>query len=134
MTPGLVARVPAGAPGDGAAIESRLGEADNPLLTGGSGEVTLLQVVLAGRELGAAALDGRPVTLQAQVRGPDTLTRLVMVCCAADARPVGITVEGTLPADGTWVRASGTLAADGSTLLLRLDAAEEIPVPARPLL
>ena len=134
LTPGVAARAPAGAPTDGSAIESRLGEAPNPLLAGGGGQVTLLQVVLAEREVGAAALDGRAVTLEATVDGGGQLSRLVMVCCAADARPVRVPVRGSLPATGTWVRATGRLVAAGATLVLDLTSVTPIDVPARPLL
>lgn len=135
LTPDLVGRMPPpGAESAGAAIESRLGETHNPLLAGAGGEVTLLQVSLAERRLGAAALDGRAVVLEAMVADGQQLSRLVMVCCAADARPVTLRASGPLPPAGSWVRAAGTLTADGNVLVLQLDAAYPIDTPKDPLL
>jgi len=46
--------------------------------------------------------------------GSFTLTRFVISCCAVDAQPVGIGVDtdGTVPAQGAWVRVRGALAAN----------------------
>lgn len=134
MTPELAGQAPAWGPSDGSAITSRIGDDGNPLLGGEGGAVTILQVVLADRELGAAALDGRPVELEAMVEGEGGLTRQVMVCCAADARPVGLATRGALPSTGTWVRATGTLTADGDRLVLEIEDVTSIPTPKDPLL
>lgn len=134
MTPELAGQARPWTAADGTAITARLGDGDNQLLRGDGGTVTILQVVLADRELGAAALDGRQVALEALVTDASSLTRQVMVCCAADARPVSVATRGSLPPVGTWVRASGVLTADGHELVLVVETVTPIDTPRNPLL
>lgn len=134
LTPELVGRVPPEPTGTATVIGARIGDAENPLLAGGDGEVTILDVVLAEQQVGAAALDGRRVTVEGVATADGTVARQVMVCCAADARPVTLPLRGALPAPGTWVRAEGRLAADGPDLVLRVATVTPIPTPEDPLL
>jgi putative membrane protein len=52
--------------------------------------------------------------------GQAYIARLLMTCCAVDAQPVAVALRSkTLPADGSWIDASGTIAQkDGRPLLL----------------
>lgn len=116
-------------------LGARLGDPSNPLTAGQGGPVSLLQIALAEDQLGAAALVGRQVSVEAQVSGPQVLQRLVMVCCAADARPVALGTTGRrLPADGAWVRASGYLSVSHGNLVLHIDGLVRIPLPTSPIL
>jgi hypothetical protein len=122
----------------GSIVEARLGDGDNPLLdapAGGIVDATVLEVVLAERRIGAVGLEGRAIRVDAVVAGPGHVSRLVMVCCAADARPVAIAVRDTdLPRRGTWVRLTGTLRADGDRLVLDRAAVRRLPPPTNPFL
>lgn len=134
LPPGSVGSVTANVTTSGLA-GPRIGDPANPLLAGGHGEVTLLQIWLAEDQLGAVALVGRPVTTVGQVAGPHLLRRLVMVCCAADARPVPLEVAGAaLGATGGWVSVSGTLSVDGEQPSLEAKSVVSIPAPANPIL
>lgn len=117
-------------------LGARLGDGANPLLSGAGGSVSLLQVVLAEDQVGASALVGRHISVEAQVAGPHLVQRLVMVCCAADARPVTLATGGVrLPPAGTWVRLSGALSVshDGAALL-DIGQLQQIPTPGNPIL
>lgn len=116
-------------------LGARLGDGPNPLLSGKGGPVTLLQIELAAEQMGPVALMGRAVVVDAEVASPSSVERLVMVCCAADARPVTLDVHGArLPAPGKWVELSGRLAASGGNVGLTVDRVSPIPVPAAPIL
>ena len=116
-------------------IGARLGDGDNPVLAGRRPDVTLLDIVLAERKVGGVYLAGRPVVVEAMVGPGPVLTRSVMVCCAADARPVSVPVRGAaVPAVSTWVRVRGRLAAEGNRLVVQADRVERIGTPSRPLL
>ena len=133
LSPAVAGRITTFA-GTGAPVQARLGDGSNPLLAGaGGGTVTVLQIVLAQEQVGAVYLDGRPVTVDGVVDG-HTLTRLVMVCCAADARPVSVPVRGPLPPQGTWVRVSGRLSATGGSLSIVARHVAAIPTPEDPFL
>ena len=80
------------------------------------------------------ALDGRPVTLEGMTSAGNRITRQVMACCAADARPVSLPVEGELPPVGSWIRVSGELRADDADLRLRARTVTGIHAPDRPFL
>jgi uncharacterized repeat protein (TIGR03943 family) len=121
--------------GGSAPLQSRIGEHANPLLTSRSSMVTLLDILLAQREAGAVALDGRTVVVDGIVgRDGRSLLRLVMVCCAADARPVSVPVLGTLPRPGSWVRVHGRLTARGQAIALEVRDVHAIPAPESPFL
>ena len=116
-------------------LGARLGDGPNPLLDGRGGPVTLLQIDLAAEQVGPVALMGREVVVDAEVASPSSVERLVMVCCAADARPVTLTVHGAhLPAAGKWVEVHGRLSASGGDVDLTADHVRTIPVPAAPIL
>jgi hypothetical protein len=116
-------------------LGARLGDGPNPLLAGRGGPVTLLQIDLAAEQIGPVALMGREVVVDAEVASPSSVERLVMVCCAADARPVTLTVHGAhLSAPGNWVELQGRLSASGGDVALTVDHARSIPVPAAPIL
>lgn len=132
LSPATVGRVTAtGA--TAAAPDGRIGDGANPLLEGSEDPVTLLDVSVAEREVGAVALAGRRVSLTGAVDGA-RITRLVMVCCAADARPVGLRVTGrSLPAGG-WVEVTGALTVSGAELVVRADRVEPVDTPSLPIL
>ena len=66
------------------------------------------------------------------------LTRLVITCCAADARPiyVGITTAATPPAAGTWLQITGTYGGvspyDAQLPVLNATAVDVVHAPADP--
>ena len=132
VTPGLAGRITTEV-GAARAVGARWGDGANPLLAGGGGDVTLLDVMLAERGVGAVALDGRQITVEGAVRRGE-IRRLAMVCCAADARPLALRLTGDLPADGTWVRATGRLRARGAGLVLETDRVAAIDPPSDPFL
>jgi hypothetical protein len=116
-------------------LGARLGDGANPLLSGGGGPVSVLQVALAEEQIGASALVGRQVSLEAQVAGAHLVERLVMVCCAADARPVTLATSGSrLPPNGSWVRASGTLSVGRGVIVFDIDRLARVATPANPIL
>jgi hypothetical protein len=131
--PGQAASVSQGQLSGG--LGARLGDGPNPLLNGQGGTVTLLQIDLAAEQLGPVALMGREVVVDAEVASPSSVERLVMVCCAADARPVTLTVHGArLPGAGGWVELHGHLSAGGGNVALTADHVRTIPVPSAPIL
>ena len=116
-------------------LGARLGDGPNPLIDGRGGPVTVLQIDLAAEQLGPVALMGREVVVDAEVASPSSVERLVMVCCAADARPVTLTVHGArLPAPGKWVELHGRLSASGGNVAITVESVRSIPVPAAPIL
>lgn len=116
-------------------LGARLGDGPNPLVDGGGGSVTLLQVDLAAAQLGPVALVGREVEVQAEVASPTVVERLVMVCCAADARPVTLTVRNArLPGAGRWVDLRGRLSARNGQVVLDAARVTPIGVPQEPIL
>jgi len=119
---------------DGSSMGNRLGAAANPLLTGAGGNVTVLQVLLAQSRLGPAALDGRTVVVTGVSDGRRSLSRLAMVCCIADARRVPLAVRGPLPRAGSWVRVSGHLRVERTSVVLVADSVRTVAAPARPVL
>lgn len=131
--PAQAASLPA-APAGGQ-VGARLGDGSNPLVAGGAGPVTVLQIQLAAQEEGPAALIGRRVTVEAEVASPTSIERLAMVCCAADARPVVLDVTGRpMPKRGTWVTVTGTLTVNAGQAALVADTVRTVPVPASPIL
>ena len=120
--------------GTGSAVQARLGDGSNPLLAGRGGKVTILQIASAQQQAGAVYLDGRRISVEGVVDSGNRLTRLVMVCCAADAQPVSIPVRGSLPSPGSWVSVTGTLSARGGRLSLLAQRVVAIPTPQDPFL
>lgn len=116
-----------------AELRPRLGEGDNPLLQGAS-QVTILDIALAEREVGRVLLVGRDVSVVGLVDDSDHISRPVMVCCAADARPVRLAVRGELGPPASWVRVSGKLAIRGGDLVLEPADIRQVPAPDRPFL
>jgi uncharacterized membrane protein YcgQ (UPF0703/DUF1980 family) len=96
--------------------------------------VSLLDLLLAEQRVGAVYLSGRTITTDGVVESGNRLSRLVMVCCAADARPVSITVVGRLPASGTWVEVVGRLAVRAERLVLQASHVRAIATPSDPFL
>lgn len=94
------------------------------------GETTLLDVVMSPEQY-----DGTEVTLVGRIsksdKWPDEhmmLFRFVVVCCAADARPVGVLVHGDQfedVADDAWLEVRGMLR------IAQFDATDELVVDAR---
>jgi uncharacterized repeat protein (TIGR03943 family) len=75
--------------------------------------------------------------------GKRYLTRMVITCCAADARPVKVGLTGDVPGDAapdSWLQVTGTYTAktgtdpvDGEPIpYLTVTAAQPIPVPQQP--
>jgi uncharacterized repeat protein (TIGR03943 family) len=114
-------------------------------------ELTLVDfVVAAATPENRAVLEGHDLRLIGFLArtddGEDRLTRFVISCCAADGSAVQVVLDdGTgLPADGTWLEVTGTLAptppgsqslgADGETPLphLEIGSVREIVEPDLP--
>lgn len=65
------------------------------------------------------------------------LAHYVMVCCAADLRPVGIILKypaAYTPQHGKWVRVRGTVSREPQGIVLRADTIEPIREPNPPYL
>ena len=134
LTPVLASRVSAGT-AQPTTLAARIGDGSNPLLGGGGGAVTLLQILLAEQQVGGVALAGRLVQVEAVVGADHTLTRSVIVCCAADAQTVDLPESGPdLGPTGRWVRVTGRLAPVGTQLVLAATSVTTIPTPAEPFL
>ncbi len=65
--------------------------------------------------------------------GRAALVRYAILCCRADAAPVVVRLERTLPfSQGTWLRAEGAIRRDGATFALAVRNVERIAPPADP--
>ncbi|MEO6990080.1 MAG: hypothetical protein ABI346_02160 [Candidatus Baltobacteraceae bacterium] len=65
--------------------------------------------------------------------GATVLVRYAITCCRADAAPVALRLDRTLPvAAGSWISARGTLRRAALGLVLHPDAVESMPPPADP--
>jgi uncharacterized membrane protein YcgQ (UPF0703/DUF1980 family) len=64
------------------------------------------------------------------------VARLVITCCAIDARPVwlGLDTPDPLPAAGTWITVDGEMAIAGSDPLVRVERLTVVEPPANPYL
>ncbi|HEX9823760.1 MAG TPA: hypothetical protein VGB51_05115 [Actinomycetota bacterium] len=133
LTPDLVGDIESRGAFD-AVLSRRLGEAENPLLAGDGGVVTVLDVALAEQQVGAVFLAGREVSVEGRVDADHAISRLAMVCCAADARSVRVMVVGALPAAGTWVRVSGTLGVSEGRVTIEAERVTRIETPEGPFL
>lgn len=134
LTPSVVDEVKTGS-ADLASVTQRIGDPSNPLLAGRGGSVTVLQILTAEQKIGAVALAGQHVTVVAKATGAHTLSRSVIVCCAADAQAVAVTTTGTsLPGHSAWVRVGGHLATRGSHTVLVATTVQRVTTPANPFL
>ena len=111
-----------------------------PLPQGGAPELRLSDFVARAVWDRSGSLAGRDVTLTGFVvhrDGAAELARLVITCCAADARPMVVRLTGApdLPS-GSWLRLRARLlpgsatAADGYRPSVQVLGAEPIPEPA----
>ena len=111
-----------------------------PLPEAGAPELRLSDFVARAVWDRSGSLAGRDVTLTGFVvhrGGAAELARLVITCCAADARPMVVRLTGApdLPS-GSWLRLRARLlpgsatAADGYTPSVQVLEAEPIPEPA----
>jgi uncharacterized repeat protein (TIGR03943 family) len=91
------------------------------------------------------SLEGRRVRLVGFVTprpgGGIYLTRLVITCCAADARPIKITIQdaGQSPAADSWIEVVGTYggldaagARSGQIPVIRADSVQPVRSPSEP--
>jgi uncharacterized repeat protein (TIGR03943 family) len=104
----------------------------------GAVPLSLTEFIARAQQDKQGSLVGRSVVLQGFVTpredGTWDLTRLLVSCCAADSRPLTVTVHGArAPRADTWVRVTGTWHREGTpgtlTAALALDAAGVVPVP-----
>lgn len=94
----------------------------------------LLEVLMAADDPAyRPELEGKRVTLLGQCMAPESthfqLVRMMMFCCAADARPIALTVSGHSPEPGEWIHATGILHLTANGLILNLETAEPAAAP-----
>ena len=118
----------------GSSVGARFGDPANPLLAGRGGAVTVLQVRAAEQDVGPVALAGQAITTTGFVSARGTLSRLVMVCCAADARAVTVPVTLQPLPVGHWVTVRGRLTVANGELVVQAMSVEKVPTPADPIL
>lgn len=115
-----------------------------PTAPDGDGEITFVDIHYASAsDEYAAALglaDGYPIELTGFVTHGEgtpsdgfTLTRFLVSCCAADAIPYSVPVEGgaSYP-DDTWLRVAGTLHEAGGRYVLQAQDVTEVSEPQDP--
>ncbi|MFD3517591.1 TIGR03943 family putative permease subunit [Streptomyces sp. NPDC058657] len=109
-----------------------------PFPATGAVPLSLTEFIARAQQDEEGSIEGRSVVLQGFVTpredGIWDLTRLVVSCCAADSRPLTVTVHGArAPRADSWVRVTGTWRPGGTlgTLAadLALNATEVTPVP-----
>ncbi|MFD4365941.1 TIGR03943 family putative permease subunit [Rhodococcus sp. NPDC058521] len=119
-----------------------------PLPGGDAPEVPLLDVVQRAARDSTGSLDGREITVSgfavetsnggsARMDGTREgldLARVVIVCCAADARSVRLHLDGKLGEipQGTWLSVTGVVRPDSAparTPTLTVTGVERIPAP-----
>ena len=106
------------------------------------GELTVAEFVQRAVWDTTGSLDGRTVVLTGFTvrRGAATdLARLTITCCAADARPYRVRLDGDVAAEpGTWLRVRGVLqpgtatAATGYVPALTVSGVDVLTAPADP--
>jgi len=103
---------------NGTALGSQAGSDFAPLPAGDPVEITLLDYAARAVFDEGRSLAGRRITLSGFVLagpgGQPYLARLVVACCAADARPIKIGLAGAVPADlvpDQWIEVQGTFTA-----------------------
>ncbi|AYJ48445.1 TIGR03943 family putative permease subunit [Rhodococcus sp. P1Y] len=107
-----------------------------PLPDGDAPEVALLDVVQRAARDSAGSLDGREITVTGmRVQNADgsvDLARILIICCAADARSIRIHLDR--PLEGEWLRVRGTVAQSspetGNIPVMTVTGVEQIPEPA----
>jgi len=127
----------------GAAATSQL----PPLPDGNPVKVSLLNYASRAVFDKGVSLTGRTVVLSGFVlpgpAGGWYLTRMVISCCAADAQPIKVGLDGAMPADlvsNSWIEVTGTYdpkrdvdPVNRATIpYLRVTAAHPIPAPKSP--
>lgn len=106
-----------------------------PLPDGDAPEVEFLDVVRRAAQDDSGSLDGREITVTGmRVVNPDgtvDIARVLIVCCAADARSIRIRLDR--PVEGEWLRIRGTVAqssrATGNVPTMTVTGVEQLPVP-----
>lgn len=106
-----------------------------PLPDGDAPEVPLLDVVQRAARDSTGSLDGREITVTGmRVDNPDgtvDLARILIICCAADARSIRIHLDRNL--DGDWLRVRGTVGESsletGNIPTMTVTGVEQIPAP-----
>ncbi|MER7283212.1 TIGR03943 family protein [Dactylosporangium sp. NPDC000244] len=130
----------------GTALGSAAGSDFPPLPAGDPVRVSLLEYASRAVFDRGRSLEGRTVTLSGfiVVSGDARyLTRMIITCCAADARPVKVGLAGAVPpgvAADTWLEVTGTYAdrtdpdpVDGQPIpYVTVTAAHPIPAPKQP--
>lgn len=107
-----------------------------PLPDGDAPEIPLLDVVQRAARDNTGSLDGREITVTGmRVENPDgsvDLARILIICCAADARSIRIHLDR--PVQGDWVRVRGTVGEStpdtGNVPTMTVTGVEQIPEPA----
>jgi uncharacterized repeat protein (TIGR03943 family) len=109
----------------------------------GSGTVELTFSEFLGRVFAEdESLVGRPVRLVGRVAGESEgsprLVRFVIACCAADARPLHVVLDGALglPPDDAWAQVEGTwdgiMTPGGEAPVVRVASVVEVGEPPLP--
>jgi uncharacterized repeat protein (TIGR03943 family) len=110
-------------------------EAFPPLPTGDAPEIPLLDVVQRAARDSTGSLDGREITVTGmRVENPDgsvDLARVLIICCAADARSIRIHLDRDI--GGDWLRVRGTVGQSspetGNIPTMTVTGVEHIPAP-----
>ena len=110
-------------------------EAVPPLPAGEAPELPLLDVVQRAARDSTGSLDGREITVTGmRVENPDgsvDLARVLIICCAADARSIRIHLDRNI--DGDWLRVRGTVGQSspqtGNIPTMTVTGVEHIPAP-----
>jgi uncharacterized repeat protein (TIGR03943 family) len=118
-----------------------------PLPAGDPVRISLLDYASRAINDHGSSLDHRQITLTGFLMSPEDgasyLARMVITCCAADARPIKVGLAGDLPADATpdgWLEVTGTYLPRSDTdpvndepiPYLAVTAARTIPAPEHP--
>ncbi|SNS37433.1 TIGR03943 family putative permease subunit [Rhodococcoides kyotonense] len=106
-----------------------------PLPDGDAPEVPMLDVVQRAARDNTGSLDDREITVTglavANDDGSVDLARILIICCAADARSIRIHLDR--PIDGEWMRVRGVVGASspdsGNIPTMTVTGVEHIPAP-----
>lgn len=112
-----------------------------PLPDGPAPELSILDVVGRAARDSTGSLDGREIVttcfvVAASDSGTFDLARVLIICCAADARSIRIHLDGTLGdiPEGTWLSVTGVVvpgSADAdSNYTPTLTVTDLVPIPA----
>ncbi|WP_432992432.1 TIGR03943 family putative permease subunit [Dactylosporangium sp. CA-233914] len=130
----------------GSALEAAAGSDFPPLPAGDPVRVSLLEYASRAVFDQGRSLRGRDVTLSGFIVADGDrryLTRMIITCCAADARPVKVGLAGDVPpgtAADSWLEVTGTYTdrtdpdpVDGQPIpYVTVTAAHAIPAPKQP--